>query len=203
MTMTPEMSQLKTRLKTTWESGDYGVFAKYLEKGALQFFDRLNLAPGTRLLDVGCGAGQLTIPAARRGIKVTALDLAANLAEQARDARGPLGRAVRDELEGRHEAEVRARAELVAEVRLRVLERLHRLGRLVVVAEHAHVHARDPQVRRDDDLRHRRERDPRVTELLADERAQLTLQERVHAVRSLICHGGPPSAASPRPRSTR
>jgi ubiquinone/menaquinone biosynthesis C-methylase UbiE len=84
MTMTPEMSQLKTRLKTTWESGDYGVFAKYLEKGALQFFDRLNLAPGTRLLDVGCGAGQLTIPAARRGIKVTALDLAANLVEQAR-----------------------------------------------------------------------------------------------------------------------
>lgn len=85
MSMTPEMSQLKTRLKTTWESGDYGVFAKYLEKGALQFFDRLNLAPGTRLLDVGCGAGQLTIPAARRGIKVTALDLAANLVEQARE----------------------------------------------------------------------------------------------------------------------
>ena len=33
--MTPEMSALKTRLKTIWESGDYGVFAKYLEKGAL------------------------------------------------------------------------------------------------------------------------------------------------------------------------
>lgn len=27
-TMTPEMSGLKTRLKATWESGDYGVFAK-------------------------------------------------------------------------------------------------------------------------------------------------------------------------------
>ena len=33
-TMTPEMSTLKTRLKATWESGDYGVFARYLEKGA-------------------------------------------------------------------------------------------------------------------------------------------------------------------------
>ena len=33
--MTPEMSTLKTRLKTTWASGDYGVFAKYLGKGAL------------------------------------------------------------------------------------------------------------------------------------------------------------------------
>ena len=82
--MTPEMTALKTRLKSTWESGDYGVFAKYLENGALEFFDRLNIPPGTRLLDVGCGAGQLTLPAARKGIQVTALDLAANLVEQAR-----------------------------------------------------------------------------------------------------------------------
>jgi ubiquinone/menaquinone biosynthesis C-methylase UbiE len=82
--MTPEMSTLKTRLKTIWESGDYGVFAKYLEKGALEFFDRLNIPPGTRLLDVACGAGQLTIPAARKGIQVTGLDLAANLVQQAR-----------------------------------------------------------------------------------------------------------------------
>jgi ubiquinone/menaquinone biosynthesis C-methylase UbiE len=82
--MTPEMNALKTRLKTTWESGDYGVFAKYLEKGALEFFDRLNIPAGTRLLDVACGAGQLTIPAARKGIEVTGLDLAANLVQQAR-----------------------------------------------------------------------------------------------------------------------
>lgn len=83
-TMTPDMSALKTRLKATWESGDYGVFAKYLEKGALEFFERLPLRPGTRLLDVGCGAGQLTLPAARKGIQVTGLDLAANLVQQAR-----------------------------------------------------------------------------------------------------------------------
>jgi SAM-dependent methyltransferase len=83
-TMTPEMTALKTRLKTTWESGDYGVFAKYLEKGALEFFQRLNISPGTRLLDVACGAGQLTLPAARKGIQVTGLDLAANLVQQAR-----------------------------------------------------------------------------------------------------------------------
>ena len=82
--MTPEMSALKTRLKTTWESGDYGRFAMYLEKGALEFFDRLNIPAGTRLLDVACGAGQLTLPAARKGIHVTGLDLAANLVEQAR-----------------------------------------------------------------------------------------------------------------------
>jgi SAM-dependent methyltransferase len=82
--MTPEMGALKTRLKTTWESGDYGVFAKYLEPGAIEFFERLNIPAGTRLLDVACGAGQLTLPAARKGIRVTALDLAANLVAQAR-----------------------------------------------------------------------------------------------------------------------
>lgn len=83
-TMTTDMSALKTRLKTIWESGDYGVFAKYLEKGALEFFNRLDIAPGILLLDIACGAGQLTLPAARKGIKVTGLDLAANLVQQAR-----------------------------------------------------------------------------------------------------------------------
>ena len=81
--ITPEMSALKAKLKSTWQSGDYGIFAKYLEKGALEFFDRLDIAPGTRLLDVACGAGQLTLPAARRGIDVVGIDLAANLVEQA------------------------------------------------------------------------------------------------------------------------
>jgi 2-polyprenyl-3-methyl-5-hydroxy-6-metoxy-1,4-benzoquinol methylase len=77
------MIALKTRLKATWESGDYGVFATYLEQGALEFFGRLNIPSGLRLLDVGCGAGQLTLPAARKGIQVTGLDLAANLVQQA------------------------------------------------------------------------------------------------------------------------
>ena len=79
-----EMQALKGRLKTVWSSGDYGVFAKYLEPGALEFYNRLGIAPGTKLLDVGCGAGQLAIPAAKAGVHVTGLDLAPNLVEQAR-----------------------------------------------------------------------------------------------------------------------
>jgi SAM-dependent methyltransferase len=83
-TMTPDMHALKIRFKAMWESGDYGAFARYLEKGALEFFERLDIRSGTRLLDVACGAGQLAIPAARKGIQVTGLDLAANLVQQAR-----------------------------------------------------------------------------------------------------------------------
>ncbi len=82
--MTPEMESLKARLKAIWMAGDYGVFAKYLEPGALEILARLQLAPGSRLLDVACGAGQISIPAARAGVIVTGVDIATNLIEQAR-----------------------------------------------------------------------------------------------------------------------
>ena len=78
------MAALKTRLKATWMAGDYGRFAKYLEPGALEFLERLAVAPGTRMLDVACGAGQIAFPAARAGVRVTGIDIAANLIEQAR-----------------------------------------------------------------------------------------------------------------------
>ncbi len=81
--MSPEMQALKTRLRTTWMSGDYGVFAKYLEPDALKYLAGLKIKPDTRLLDVACGAGQIAIPAAKAGVKVTGVDLAANLIEQA------------------------------------------------------------------------------------------------------------------------
>ena len=83
-TMADDMTALKSRLKPTWESGDYGRFATFLERGALEFFDRLKIPAGTRLLDVACGAGQLTLPAARRRIEVTGIDIAANLVREAR-----------------------------------------------------------------------------------------------------------------------
>ncbi|MCI0553603.1 MAG: class I SAM-dependent methyltransferase [Anaerolineae bacterium] len=82
--MTPEMESLKTRLKATWMAGDYGHFAKYLEPGALEFLSRIPIEPGTRVLDVACGAGQTAIPMSRAGAKVTGVDIAPNLIEQAR-----------------------------------------------------------------------------------------------------------------------
>jgi SAM-dependent methyltransferase len=82
--ITPEMDALKTRLKATWMSGDYGHFATYLEPGALEFLSRIKIEPGTRILDVACGAGQTAIPMSRAGAKVTGIDIATNLIEQAR-----------------------------------------------------------------------------------------------------------------------
>jgi SAM-dependent methyltransferase len=79
-----DLDQLKTRLKSTWMTGDYDVFARYMEKDAEVFYQRLGIAPGTRLLDVGCGAGQLALIAARAGAVVTGCDIATNWLERAR-----------------------------------------------------------------------------------------------------------------------
>ena len=79
-----EFDALKSRLKTTWMTGDYDRFSRFMEKDAEQFFLRLGVAPGTRLLDVGCGAGQLALIAHRAGAKVTGCDIATNWLEQAR-----------------------------------------------------------------------------------------------------------------------
>lgn len=81
---TKEFAALKDRLKATWRAGDYDTFSRYMEKGAQDFFDRLGVAPGTRLLDVGCGSGQLALIASRAGAKVSGCDIASNWIAQAR-----------------------------------------------------------------------------------------------------------------------
>jgi SAM-dependent methyltransferase len=81
---TQEFDQLKIRLKTIWMTGDYDLFSRYLEKDAERFFRRLNITPGTRLLDVGCGAGQLALIAARAGAQVVGCDISTNWLEKAR-----------------------------------------------------------------------------------------------------------------------
>jgi ubiquinone/menaquinone biosynthesis C-methylase UbiE len=83
--MTPELETLKSRLKATWSAGDFGQIAKATASGAAEFIERLNLQPGTRVLDVACGSGNLALPAARAGAIVTGVDIAPNLIKQARE----------------------------------------------------------------------------------------------------------------------
>src|SRR5262245_44282439 len=82
--LTPEMEALKAKMKATWISGDFEQIAKSYRLGAVAFGSRLALKPGERVLDVACGTGNLTIPAARSGAKVTGVDIAPNLLEQGR-----------------------------------------------------------------------------------------------------------------------
>lgn len=83
-TLTPEMEALKAKLKATWMAGDFGQIAETYSPGAAEFVNRLNLRSGERVLDVACGTGNLTLPAARKGASVTGQDIAPNLLEQGR-----------------------------------------------------------------------------------------------------------------------
>lgn len=80
-----DIGPLKQRLKATWMAGDFGQVAKVIEQCAEEFIDRLAITPGTRVLDVACGSGNLAVPAAHKGANVTGVDIATNLVEQARE----------------------------------------------------------------------------------------------------------------------
>lgn len=79
-----DVTAIKAKHKATWEDGDYASFAKYMENGAVEVLDDWNIPQDTSLLDVGCGAGQTAVPAAKKGIDVTGIDLAENLIQYAR-----------------------------------------------------------------------------------------------------------------------
>ena len=79
-----EMDSIKARLKSIWIARDYDRFSRFMEGGAREFYERLNVAPGCQLLDVACGSGQLALMTAKDGIKVTGVDIAGNLVARAR-----------------------------------------------------------------------------------------------------------------------
>ena len=81
-------------MRAMWMAGDFGMVARGVVRGAEEFVDRLNIAPGSRVLDVACGTGNVSIPLARRGALVTGLDIAANLLVQARERAAAEGVAI-------------------------------------------------------------------------------------------------------------
>jgi SAM-dependent methyltransferase len=76
--------ELKQRMKASWMAGDFGQIARKIASGAEEFIARLDLKPGMKVLDVACGSGNQSIPAAHAGATVTGVDIATNLLEQAR-----------------------------------------------------------------------------------------------------------------------
>ena len=82
--ITTEVESLKTRLKISgWPATTIvsrGIWKAVRESSMSGCPSR----PGCRLLDVGCGSGQLALMAAKDGLEVTGVDIATNLVERAR-----------------------------------------------------------------------------------------------------------------------
>ena len=78
------MQRIKQTMREAWMAGDFGKIARTSVREAEEFVSRLDLPAGAQVLDVACGTGNVSLPLARRGARVTGVDIAPNLLEQAR-----------------------------------------------------------------------------------------------------------------------
>jgi SAM-dependent methyltransferase len=78
-------TELKTRHRAMWASGDYPLMVDtFLLPIGPRLVEACGIAPGARVLDVAAGTGNAAIPAAQRGASVTASDLTPDLLEAGR-----------------------------------------------------------------------------------------------------------------------
>jgi SAM-dependent methyltransferase len=68
-----EAAELYDRMRPTYPPAVFDALAEFGQLG-----------PGSRVLEIGCGTGQATLPLAQRGYRVTAVELGAELAAIAR-----------------------------------------------------------------------------------------------------------------------
>ena len=68
-----------------WGRGNYAAVAERISQAGELVIERSGLEPGMDLLDVACGTGNATIPAARSGARATGLDFSPELLEIARE----------------------------------------------------------------------------------------------------------------------
>jgi SAM-dependent methyltransferase len=65
--------------KALWEKGDFTRLAATMRESGDELVQSLDIKPGLKVLDLGCGDGTTAVPAARRGANVLGVDIATNL----------------------------------------------------------------------------------------------------------------------------
>lgn len=68
-----------------WGSGNYAAVAERISDAGELVVERAGVEPGMDVLDLACGTGNATIPAARKGARVTGLDFSPDLLAIARE----------------------------------------------------------------------------------------------------------------------
>jgi SAM-dependent methyltransferase len=80
-----ELQALKARQRAAWCSGDYAVVGTTLQIVGERLCEALDLRPGSRVLDVAAGNGNVALAAARRWCDVIATDYVSALLDRARE----------------------------------------------------------------------------------------------------------------------
>ena len=83
-TTTPNYTNIKTKQKATWGSGDYGRIGITLQITGEALCEALDIRSGQNVLDVAAGNGNASLAAARRFCKVVSTDYVSSLLEQSR-----------------------------------------------------------------------------------------------------------------------
>ncbi len=67
--------------KALWEKGDFTRIAATMRDSGEALVKSLEIANGTKVLDLGCGDGTTAVPTAKLGANVLGIDIARNLVE--------------------------------------------------------------------------------------------------------------------------
>src|SRR5262245_60367980 len=87
----PALDELKRRHRAVWAAGDYASVATHIADVGRRIVRHAKVRPGERVLDVACGAGNASIPAAKLGAEVTGCDLTPEMLDAARQAAAAAG----------------------------------------------------------------------------------------------------------------
>jgi SAM-dependent methyltransferase len=82
--MEASVQELKQRARKTWAAGNFDEISKVTLDVGRKVVEAAAIEPGMTVLDVACGTGNATIPAALAGGRCTGLDLTPELFEHAR-----------------------------------------------------------------------------------------------------------------------
>src|SRR5262245_5034531 len=74
-----------------WEKGDFTRIADSMRESGEALVQRIGVAKGLRVLDVGCGDGTTALPAAKAGAEVLGVDIARNLVDAGKKRAAELG----------------------------------------------------------------------------------------------------------------
>jgi ubiquinone/menaquinone biosynthesis C-methylase UbiE len=76
-----ELNEAKQTARELWGAGDYPAIAELIASAGVKAVEAAAVSGDDKVLDVACGAGNATIPAAKIGAEVTGLDLTPRLLE--------------------------------------------------------------------------------------------------------------------------